>query len=41
MPLGGQEQTSGYKGYGLAAVVEILCGISSGKKFSKKQKIYT
>lgn len=31
MPLGGPEKTSGYKGYGLAALVEIFCGISSGK----------
>ena len=30
MPLGGAEQTSGYKGYGLAALVEIFCGISAG-----------
>ncbi|KAL0820211.1 hypothetical protein ABMA28_006133 [Loxostege sticticalis] len=29
MPLGGGEQTSGYKGYGLAAMVELFCGISS------------
>ncbi|XP_063366677.1 uncharacterized oxidoreductase YjmC [Cydia amplana] len=33
MPLGGQEQTSGYKGYGLAAMVELFCGISSGSKY--------
>lgn len=31
MPLGGEEQTSGYKGYGLAGVVELFCGIASGK----------
>ena len=30
MPLGGKEETSGYKGYGLAAMVELFCGISSG-----------
>ncbi|KAI8419891.1 hypothetical protein MSG28_008516 [Choristoneura fumiferana] len=30
MPLGGAEHTSGYKGYGLAAMVELFCGISSG-----------
>ncbi|XP_076639932.1 putative oxidoreductase YjmC [Colletes latitarsis] len=33
MPLGGEERTSGYKGYGLAAMVEILCGILSGSHF--------
>mgnify|MGYP000140301875 CR=1 FL=1 len=27
MPLGGAEETSGYKGYGLAMMVEIFCGI--------------
>ncbi|KAL8584646.1 hypothetical protein ACOMHN_002375 [Nucella lapillus] len=27
MPLGGTEMTGGYKGYGLAMLVEILCGI--------------
>ena len=30
MPLGGGEETSGYKGYGLALLVEIFCGILSG-----------
>ncbi|KAI8419893.1 hypothetical protein MSG28_008518 [Choristoneura fumiferana] len=33
MPLGGAEHTSGYKGYGLAAMVELFCGISSGSKY--------
>lgn len=36
MPLGGSELTSGYKGYGLGAVVEILSGILSGSKFATK-----
>lgn len=31
MPLGGSEQTSGYKGYGLALLVETFCGILAGK----------
>ena len=31
MPLGGAENTSGYKGYGLSAFVEICCGITAGK----------
>ncbi|XP_028166929.1 uncharacterized protein LOC114357507 isoform X1 [Ostrinia furnacalis] len=33
MPLGGGEQTSGYKGFGLAAMVELFCGISAGSNF--------
>ncbi|XP_067003787.2 uncharacterized oxidoreductase YjmC [Anabrus simplex] len=33
MPLGGLEETSGYKGYGLAMLVEILCGILGGSNF--------
>lgn len=33
MPLGGAEEHSGYKGYGLATMVEVLCGILSGSKF--------
>ncbi|XP_032669327.1 uncharacterized oxidoreductase YjmC-like [Odontomachus brunneus] len=33
MPVGGTEQTSGYKGYGLGLMVEILCGVLSGSQF--------
>ncbi|XP_024874808.1 uncharacterized protein LOC112456478 [Temnothorax curvispinosus] len=33
MPLGGAEHTSGYKGYGLGLMVEILCGILTGSHF--------
>ncbi|XP_076461628.1 putative oxidoreductase YjmC [Babylonia areolata] len=33
MPLGGPEETSGYKGYGLALLVEVLCGILSGANY--------
>ncbi|KOB65275.1 Malate dehydrogenase [Operophtera brumata] len=33
MPLGGGEKNSGYKGFGLAAMVELFCGISSGHCF--------
>merc|ERR1712176_845029 len=29
-PLGGLEETAGYKGYGLNMMVEILCGVLSG-----------
>ncbi|KAH9499210.1 hypothetical protein Btru_004456 [Bulinus truncatus] len=32
-PLGGLEETSGYKGFGLAFMVEIFCGILSGSNF--------
>ena len=30
LPLGGSEETGGYKGYGLALMVETLCGVMSG-----------
>lgn len=33
MPLGGTEECSGYKGYGLAMLVEIFCGIMAGADF--------
>ncbi|XP_015607252.1 uncharacterized protein LOC107273504 [Cephus cinctus] len=33
MPLGGTEEHSGYKGYGLSLMVEVLCGILSGSEF--------
>lgn len=33
MPLGGGEQTSGYKGFGLSAMVDLFCGISSGSNY--------
>ena len=33
MPLGGKEESSGYKGYGLSMMVEIFCGIMSGGQF--------
>lgn len=32
MPLGGTEEMRGYKGYGLALLVDILCGVLSGGK---------
>lgn len=41
MPLGGSEITSGYKGYGLGALVEILCGISADSDFSTKIRKWT
>lgn len=30
LPLGGAESTGGYKGYGLAMMVEVLCGVMTG-----------
>ncbi|XP_060585806.1 uncharacterized oxidoreductase YjmC-like [Ruditapes philippinarum] len=33
-PLGGAENTSGYKGYGLSMMVEIFCGILSGANYA-------
>jgi len=33
LPLGGKEETGGYKGYGLALVVEVLTGILSNAAF--------
>lgn len=33
LALGGPEESSGYKGYGLSMMVEILCGILSGSHF--------
>lgn len=34
LPLGGQEETGGYKGYGLALLVEVLTGILGGAALS-------
>lgn len=34
LPLGGAEETSGYKGYGLAAMVDSLCGVLAGAAFA-------
>ncbi|CAI4225342.1 unnamed protein product [Auanema sp. JU1783] len=35
LPLGGQENTGGYKGTGLCMMVEVLCGILAGSAFGK------
>lgn len=40
-PLGGDEITSGFKGYGLGAMVEVLCGIMAGSNFSTKVRKWT
>lgn len=34
LPLGGREETSGYKGYGLGTMVEVLCGVMSGGPYA-------
>lgn len=41
MPLGGAENTSGYKGYGLSAMVEVLCGVLAGSNFATKVRKWT
>lgn len=41
MPLGGEESTSGYKGYGLAAMVEILCGVLGDAAFGRNIRKWT
>ncbi|XP_017121757.1 uncharacterized oxidoreductase YjmC [Drosophila elegans] len=41
MPLGGSELTSGYKGYGLGAMVDILSGVMSGANYSTKVRKWT
>jgi LDH2 family malate/lactate/ureidoglycolate dehydrogenase len=33
LPLGGTEEMRGYKGYGLALLVDILCGVLAGSAF--------
>ncbi|XP_076315044.1 uncharacterized protein LOC143227487 [Tachypleus tridentatus] len=33
LPLGGAEHTSGYKGYGLAMMVEVFCGLLAGAAY--------
>ena len=41
MPLGGAEVTSGFKGYGLGAMVDVLCGVLAGANFSTKVRSWT
>jgi LDH2 family malate/lactate/ureidoglycolate dehydrogenase len=38
LPLGGNKLTSGYKGYGLGLMVDILCGVLSGANFGTDLK---
>lgn len=40
-PLGGDEITSGFKGYGLGAMIEVLCGVLAGANFSNKVRKWT
>ncbi|XP_035521294.1 uncharacterized oxidoreductase YjmC-like [Morone saxatilis] len=35
VPIGGNEATGGYKGYGLGMMVEVFCGILAGSMYSK------
>jgi len=37
-PLGGNEQTGGYKGYGLGLMVDVLCGMLSGSTYGPNVK---
>lgn len=41
LPLGGEESTAGYKGYGLAAMVEILCGVLGDAAFGSNIRKWT
>ncbi|KAH8295782.1 hypothetical protein KR018_008765, partial [Drosophila ironensis] len=41
MPLGGSELTSGYKGYGLGAMVDVLTGVMAGANYSTKVRKWT
>ncbi|XP_055697713.1 uncharacterized oxidoreductase YjmC [Phlebotomus papatasi] len=41
MPLGGEELTSGYKGYGLGVLVEVMCGIMSGSNYASNIRKWT
>lgn len=41
MPLGGAECTSGYKGYGLSAMAEVMCGVLAGANFATKVRKWT
>ncbi|KAM4601593.1 putative oxidoreductase YjmC [Polymixia lowei] len=35
VPIGGNEATGGYKGYGLGMMVEVFCGILAGAQYSR------
>lgn len=41
MPLGGAEETAGYKGYGLAAMAEVMCGVLAGAAFGTNVRKWT
>jgi LDH2 family malate/lactate/ureidoglycolate dehydrogenase len=41
MPLGGEEVNSGYKGYGLAMLAELLCGLLSGSNYAHHIRLWT
>jgi LDH2 family malate/lactate/ureidoglycolate dehydrogenase len=39
-PIGGEEETGGYKGYGLAMMVEVFCGILGGADYGTNIPIW-
>ena len=41
MPLGGEEVNSGYKGYGLAMMADLFCGLLSGSKYAHHIRFWT
>jgi LDH2 family malate/lactate/ureidoglycolate dehydrogenase len=41
MPLGGMEATAGYKGYGLAMMVELMCGMLGGGMYAHHIRKWT
>lgn len=41
LPLGGDEKTAGYKGYGLAAMAEVMCGVLAGAAFGTNVRRWT
>jgi len=40
LALGGLEESSGYKGYGLAMMVEVFCGILAGAEFGPRIRLW-
>ncbi|XP_012275543.1 uncharacterized protein LOC105697099 [Orussus abietinus] len=40
MPLGGAEENSGYKGFGLALLVEVLCGVLGGSSYGPNIRLW-
>lgn len=40
LALGGSEASCGYKGYGLAMLVEVFCGILAGAEFGPRIRFW-